>query len=132
MSSVIAVLQDLGWKAPKPDLWLSPDGDTWAMDADWGLEAFLQDFKKTLRARMWAGVGHTHHARGATGGVDPTVAQNYLARLERIGRPAEAGMLRAILAGAIWGRHRKWEAGLSTSKLCPRCLLGEGTDLHKY
>ena len=29
MSSVIAVLQDLGWKAPRPDLWLSPEGDTY-------------------------------------------------------------------------------------------------------
>ena len=30
------------------------------------------------------------------------------------------------------GIVRKWEAGFSTSKLCPRCLLGEDTDLHRY
>ena len=132
ISSVIAVLQDAGWRAPRPDRWLSPSGEAWDLGVPGVIDGLKLEFAETLREKLWGRIGHTQHATGATEGIDPTVAIRYLARLEKQGKPGEAGMLRTILAGGVWGRHRKWEAGLSTSKLCPRCLLGEDTDLHRY
>eukprot|EP00972_Heterocapsa_arctica_P041417 6108223-Heterocapsa_arctica.AAC.1 len=82
MSPVIAHLQDLGWKLPKPDLWISPEGDQWAFDQASGLEAFLLDFRQSVRHKVWKGVGHTHQGQGATEGIDPTVALKYLSKLE--------------------------------------------------
>ena len=107
-------------------------GDLWAFDSNVGLEALVHDLKQSIRDKIWAKVGHTHNAHGATDGIDPTVAEKYIKKLEASSRAAEAGMARSVLCRAIWGRYRKWEAGLATSALCPRCMLAQDTDVHRY
>ena len=59
-----------------------------------------------------------------------TVLVRHIKFLEKAKRHKEAGMLRAIGAGATWNPHRKYMAGLIKSPLCPRCLSDQADSIH--
>eukprot|EP00973_Karenia_brevis_P039528 5456387-Karenia_brevis.AAC.1 len=44
----------------------------------------------------------------------------------------EAGVLRTVLAGAVWTQERLFKANLSDSECCPHCSKGIEDQMHMW
>eukprot|EP00959_Pyramimonas_sp_CCMP1952_P432286 9052739-Pyramimonas_sp.AAC.1 len=92
---------------------------------------FKQEVASSIEAQLWADASKFRNGKGAEAGVDLTVARRHLSSLRKKA-VKKAGLLRAILTGAVWTRARIISAGGGCDELCPRCGMSVETDTHRF
>ena len=115
-----------GWSWSGPFSFVKKDGkqlELLSMDAgEW--EHILRE---ELRMEAWRAAAAR---RADMQGIEAGVQREITTRLLEWGKltPQEEGMLRAILAGAVWTTDRLHRAKLATSPICPHCCTGAVED----
>eukprot|EP00959_Pyramimonas_sp_CCMP1952_P128088 2678913-Pyramimonas_sp.AAC.1 len=66
---------------------------------------FKQSVAESIEAQLWAGASKFRNGGGSESGIDFTLARRHLACLRKKD-VKQAGLLRAILTGAVWTRSR--------------------------
>jgi len=132
MAAAVATLMDIGWRPTRPDLWTSPEGDTFALDLDDpSIKIVVQrEVGQRLQKWIWAHTEGEFLKRGTEQGVDWTVWRRTRKRLRK--RPLLEGVASAVVQGALWPESRKHSAGLCASSLFARCGKAEGAMLHHF
>ena len=128
MGACILTLHELGWKPAAPDRW--QQGEKWWAYTGGDPEELLEAIRKDISQKLWKKAAEHIGGEGLQGGADFTVARRYLGWLRRKGKVKEAGLLQTILAGGMWTRKRRHEAGYLTEPVCARCGRDEETGTH--
>ena len=133
MGAVIATLLDMEWAPLGPMRWKDPSGQEWEISP--GEPAVKGQMKQVLQQaivrQQWAKAAQHFAGKGLEAGVDLTVAKRHLRQLRRQGQHKDAGLLMAILQGAIWPKSRRAEAGWIPDGTCTRCNQAEDTGYHQ-
>ena len=113
MTATICTLLSWGWKLPQPDLWISPAQEMWEIDTSQGMEDIQEEVLKHVRPLLWTRAARAWNGRGLEAGVDLRGTCRWLKRLHKSGNFQQAGVLRMILSGGIWGGTRLRDCGSS-------------------
>ena len=134
IGTVICTLLDIGWKPHSPCRWGEPDhlGGTWELREKGEMADLLHEIQNSILSMIWEKASQHHCGAGSQRGVDLTKFNQHIAHLLKKEKFGEAGMLTCIGTGATWMQHRKFQAGLVQSPLCPRCGNEAETDFHRY
>jgi len=123
MSRLKAIVKRLGWFWEAPDCMVTDQGERLKLQS-MAIGAFQHEVREGLRRMGWRrAAGKRHDMEGLDVGVDRIASMSRLTSNKET--DFRKGMLRSVLAGAIWTRIRLFKAGLARSPTCQFCQTGE-------
>ena len=128
LSGIILTLSDIGWKLVSVlewhtdlgEVWTLPGGEEEAEELD-HIASVLGDVRRSILRQLWARAASHRLGQGLEQGFVQEQPRLRLKQLGAKGDFARRGALQLILAGGMWPRLRRKEAGLSPSATCHRC-----------
>ena len=134
IGTTICTLIDGGWTPSGPVRWIENGAvrRIWTFEPGLDPKPVLDAFSTHIRAALWAKAATFRNGTGLTGIPDLTKLKQHIEWYHRKGLPGHAGALHAIATAATWPMERRFEAGLVTSPICPRCNAAVEDDFHCY
>eukprot|EP00969_Alexandrium_andersonii_P316986 14004179-Alexandrium_andersonii.AAC.1 len=132
-AAVVATLFDLGWKPTAPDRWYDEHGQEWAYTGSLiGLREFEDAVFQSVHKQMWSRASSFFCGAGVQSGVDFVPVHRLANHYKDHGRNREFAMLVTVCSGGCWTAERRFEAGLCSSPVCPRCGNAVESMVHRY
>eukprot|EP00973_Karenia_brevis_P086040 11932301-Karenia_brevis.AAC.1 len=132
IAAVINTLLQIGWSPDQPAKWVDAEGLVWqVVEGSSDCDEFFHKIAEDCSKKLCRSVASGHNGAGCEHGIDFWSHKALVTKLVRKQQFADAGTLRMIAAGGLWGADRIARAVEDEAVgVCDLC--GEpDTDLHR-